>query len=116
VKIGALLALGFGVGGARIVHDYTNENSDINLNLPGSLKYCFYGFCDIRQFTVISECLQERIINYVNTIAEIVHGTVDQYSGEPNRNIGDAFLIIWQLPMYEWENLTSEELKIKHRN
>lgn len=32
VKIGALLALGFGEGGARIVHDYTNENSDINLN------------------------------------------------------------------------------------
>lgn len=77
VKIGALLALGFGEGGARIIRDYTNENSDINLNNPGQIKHGFFGFCDIRQFTVISECLQEKIINYVNVIADIVHGTAD---------------------------------------
>jgi class 3 adenylate cyclase len=86
--------------------DYTNANSDIHLNMPGKIKCGFFGFCDIRQFTVISECLQEQIMNYVNTIAELVHGTSDQFSGEANRNIGDAFLIAWILPQYE--NMTED--------
>lgn len=43
-------------------------------------------------------CLDEQIINFVNTIAEIVHGVADQYSGQANRNIGDAFLIVWIFP------------------
>ena len=33
---------------------------------------------------------------FVNEIAEIVHGTVDSYLGNPNKNIGDAFLLVWK--------------------
>lgn len=33
---------------------------------------------------------------FVNEIAEIVHGTVDHYSGSANKNIGDAFLLVWK--------------------
>lgn len=32
----------------------------------------------------------------MNEIAEIVHGTVDHYSGAANKNIGDAFLLVWK--------------------
>ena len=35
---------------------------------------------------------------FVNEIAEIVHGIVDSFSGAPNKNIGDAFLLVWKLP------------------
>lgn len=33
---------------------------------------------------------------FVNEIAEIVHGTVDHYNGSSNKNIGDAFLLVWK--------------------
>ena len=34
---------------------------------------------------------------FVNEIGEIVHGIVDSYSGAANKNIGDAFLLVWKL-------------------
>ena len=33
---------------------------------------------------------------FVNEIAEIVHSTVDSMSGSANKNIGDAFLLVWK--------------------
>ena len=33
---------------------------------------------------------------FVNEIGEIVHGIVDQFSGAANKNIGDAFLLVWK--------------------
>ena len=55
-----------------------------------------FGFCDIRYFTEATEVLQEDIIMFVNEIAEIVHGTVNQFAGNVNKNIGDAFLLVWK--------------------
>ena len=33
---------------------------------------------------------------FVNEIAEIVHSIVDHFSGAANKNIGDAFLLVWK--------------------
>ena len=33
---------------------------------------------------------------FVNEIGEIVHGVVDRYMGTANKNIGDAFLLVWK--------------------
>jgi hypothetical protein len=33
---------------------------------------------------------------FVNEIAYIVHGIVDRYLGAANKNIGDAFLLVWK--------------------
>jgi hypothetical protein len=35
-----------------------------------------FGFCDIRSFTDTTEVLQEGVMEYVNTIAHIVHAAV----------------------------------------
>lgn len=35
---------------------------------------------------------------FVNEVADIVHTIVDAYSGAPNKNIGEAFLIVWKFP------------------
>jgi len=35
---------------------------------------------------------------FVNQIAEVVHTIVDSFSGNPNKNIGDAFLLVWKFP------------------
>lgn len=34
---------------------------------------------------------------FVNEIGEIVHQIVDRFSGAANKNIGDAFLLVWKI-------------------
>lgn len=42
--------------------------------------------------------MQEGVMEFVNSIAEIVHQEVALHDGSPNKNIGDAFLLVWKLP------------------
>ncbi len=37
-------------------------------------------------------------MEFVNTIAHIVHTSVSTHGGAANKNIGDAFLLVWKLP------------------
>lgn len=96
VKIGALLALGFGEAGSKIIAQNMKGSGDVNPMLPGQKIMAIFGFCDIRNFTDATEVLQEGVMLFVNEIGEIVHGLVDQYSGAANKNIGDAFLLVWK--------------------
>lgn len=34
---------------------------------------------------------------FVNNIGEVVHTMVDRYGGAANKNIGDAFLLVWKV-------------------
>jgi len=45
--------------------------------IPGTKIVGIFGFCDIWNFTDATEILQEKVMVFVNTIAEIVHGLVD---------------------------------------
>jgi class 3 adenylate cyclase len=38
---------------------------------------------------------------FVNTIGECVHSIVDKFAGAANKNIGDAFLLVWKFPVDE---------------
>jgi class 3 adenylate cyclase len=35
---------------------------------------------------------------FVNEVAHIVHSTVHSHNGAVNKNIGDAFLLVWKFP------------------
>lgn len=35
-------------------------------------------------------------MRFVNSIAEIVHSEIDKYGGSSNKNLGDAFLLVWK--------------------
>lgn len=35
-------------------------------------------------------------MTFVNQVAEITHSMVDRYGGSANKNIGDAFLLVWK--------------------
>lgn len=95
-KIGALLALGFGEAGSKIVAQNIKDGEEVNPMLPGLKIMSIFGFCDIRNFTDATEVLQEGVMLFVNEIGLIVHGIVDKYSGAANKNIGDAFLLVWK--------------------
>lgn len=97
IKIGTLLALGFGDAGSEIIGSNMAKSGDVDPMIPGKKKCAIYGFCDIRNFTDATEVLQEDVMLFVNSIGEIVHAMVDRYQGAANKNIGDAFLLVWKL-------------------
>lgn len=59
-----------------------------------AVQTAVFGFCDIRRFTDTTEVLQEGVMEFVNTIAHLVHGAVAAHGGAANKNIGDAFLLV----------------------
>eukprot|EP01017_Pseudomicrothorax_dubius_P037584 TRINITY_DN5527_c0_g1_i2.p1 TRINITY_DN5527_c0_g1~~TRINITY_DN5527_c0_g1_i2.p1 ORF type:complete len:896 (+),score=228.61 TRINITY_DN5527_c0_g1_i2:84-2771(+) len=105
VKIGALLALGFGEAGSEIIAKNMAGGDEIDPMIPGKKMMAIFGFCDIRNFTDATEVLQEGVMVFVNEIAEVVHTTVDLYGGSANKNIGDAFLLVWKFS----EEFTEED-------
>ena len=56
-KIGALLALGFGEAGSKIIAQNMAKGDDVNPMLPGIKAMFIFGFCDIRNFTDATEVL-----------------------------------------------------------
>ena len=94
VKIGVLLALGFGEAGSVIIGSNVEKGGGVDPMMSGNKVVGIYGFCDIRNFTDTTEELQEGVMMFVNEIAQIVHGVVDKYLGAANKNIGDAFLLV----------------------
>lgn len=111
IKIGGLLALGFGEAGAEIIaKNMHTADGNINAMIEGRKMEAIFGFCDIRNFTDATEILKEKVMVFVNQIAEIVHGTVDQFSGSANKNIGDAFLLVWKFPERELPDGSKEQI------
>lgn len=64
--------------------------------IEGNKVVAIFGFCDVREFTALTTVLQERIIVFINEVADIVHGITDKYQGAANKNIGNAFLLVWK--------------------
>mmetsp|Transcript_26686 Transcript_26686/g.76902 ORF Transcript_26686/g.76902 Transcript_26686/m.76902 type:complete len:938 (-) Transcript_26686:50-2863(-) len=98
IKLGSLLALGFGEAGTNIVSSNMSgaSTSGVNATIEGSRVDCIIGCAGIRNFSTATEVLQGKVMTFVNQVAEIVHGIVDKFSGAVNKNAGDMFLVIWR--------------------
>merc|ERR1719265_1688641 len=98
IKLGGLLALGFGEAGAEIIgQNMRGGTAGVDALVPGQKVDAIIGFCNIRDFSEATEVLKEKVMLFVNQIGEIIHGCVDDWHGAPNKNIGDAFLLVWRL-------------------
>mmetsp|Transcript_40236 Transcript_40236/g.60988 ORF Transcript_40236/g.60988 Transcript_40236/m.60988 type:complete len:509 (+) Transcript_40236:2758-4284(+) len=96
------MKVGFGSAGVEIIRntlrlDTGQKKDSLNLDTQGSTVSCIFLFCDIRQFTDATECLQEEVFVFTNKIAAVVHSICHSYGGSANKNIGDAFLVSWRL-------------------
>jgi len=98
IKLGTLLALGFGVAGTAIVSTNLGgqESSGINAMIDGNIVKCFIGYARIGNFSTFTEALQGRVMTFVNQVAEIIHGVIDSHRGAPSVNNGDAFMLVWR--------------------
>ena len=100
LRIGSLMKVGFGSAGVEIIRHNLQQgqhNNMLILNSQGSTVSCIFLFCDIRQFTDATECLQEEVFVFTNRIAAVVHSICHSYGGSANKNVGDAFLVSWLL-------------------
>ena len=110
-KISGMLQIGFGEAGVAVISQNLSADGDLNAMVPGQRVRAVFGFCDIRNFTDATECLQEEVMVFVNQIAEIVHTSVRDHGGAPNKNIGDAFLLVWKLPDTGAEEVAGNALR-----
>ena len=121
-KICSLVSFGFGEAGTQIISQVLKEglNVDINPLIPGKKVMGIYGFCDIRNFTDTTEILKEKVMIFVNQVAEIVHQITADFCGSANKNIGDAFLLVWKLEDRFIKEVVNKqgikELKLKNVN
>ena len=104
MKIGQLLALGLGVAGSEIIADNMKKGGDINPMIPGQKMFAIFGFVIISDFNPATEALENDVFVFVNQIAEVVHSCVHKYNGSANKNIGEAFLLVWK-----FNNSSTEE-------
>ena len=98
MRISGLLSLGFGEAGAAIVaHNMKSTDPAINVMLPGKRVDAVFASIQIKHFGTISAVLNDRIVLFINQIAEIVHSIADEFHGVPNKSDGESFLIVWRL-------------------
>lgn len=98
IKLGSLLALGFGEAGAKIIeHNMHGDSASVDAMVEGTRVECIIGAAKIRDFSTATEVLQAKVMTFVNQIAEIVHGVVNEFHGAANKNHGETFLMIWRM-------------------
>jgi len=99
IKLGSLLALGFGEAGANIIgHNLeSSASAGVNAMIEGERVEAIIGLARIRDFSTATEVLKGKVMTFVNQIAEIVHGVVSQFHGAANKNNGDTFLLVWRI-------------------
>lgn len=98
VKIGTLLAIGFGEAGSDIIAINMKRSGTVDPMMEGVKIVAIFGFCDIRHFSDVTEVLKKDVMVFVNEVAEIVHNLVNEHLGAANKNIGEAFLLVWKIP------------------
>ena len=114
LRIGSLMKVGFGSAGVEIIRNNLQKGqakNQVMLSSEGSTVSCIFLFCDIRQFTDATECLQEEVFVFTNRIAAVVHSISHSYGGSAHKNIGDAFLLSWLLDEKNQDDSTENREK-----
>jgi len=73
------------------------DSACVDAMVEGTRVECIIGAARIRDFSTATEVLQAKVMTFVNQIAEIVHGVVDEFHGAANKNNGDTFLMVWRV-------------------
>ena len=98
-KITGLLRVGLGVAGTDIISQNLSDDQSETLNplIPGKRIYSIIGFCDIHHFDEVTEALEQDVMEFVNSIAAVVHEHCCRWRGQCNKNLGNSFLFVWRI-------------------
>ena len=68
MKVGALLAVGFGEAGSEIIAENIKKGGSVDPMIPGKKILAIFGFCDIRNFTDVNINYILRLLKYYNKV------------------------------------------------
>ena len=95
-KLAILLQLVFGSAGANIIAN--NIRGDyLEVITPGRKVYAIFSFLTVEGWDEVMEVLEVEMAELMNCVAELVHSVCVLFGGEVNKNIGNAFLLVWKL-------------------
>jgi len=98
MRVGALLAVGFGEAGALIIgQNLEGVNSFVCATRSGTEIEAIFGFCTIADFMEVTDVLLDKVQVFVNQIAQLVHLCAHEYYGMPAPSEGHSFLLTWCL-------------------
>ena len=99
-RLAILLQLVFGSAGANIIAN--NIRGDyLEVVTPGRKVYAIFAFMGVEGWDGMMETLQVEMSELMNATAELVHSVCVLFGGEVNKNIGNAFLLVWKLEAAE---------------
>jgi hypothetical protein len=114
LKIGGLLQVSFGEAGADVLKkNMGSGDGELNIMKPGFTIEAIFGYINIRSFSDINALLEEDVVLFVNTVAQVVHTCVCRWRGLPCESFGDAFLVMWK-PSPKATNEIGPQLTFAH--
>lgn len=99
-SVGSLMCVGLGTAGTELVakNMAQSDGSSISALVPGRRVEAVFVVCRVENFGALTAVLQGQVIMLLNSIAEIVHGVVDEFHGIVNRTSHDgSFLLVWPI-------------------
>eukprot|EP00300_Choanocystis_sp_HF-7_P013629 c18380_g1_i3.p1 GENE.c18380_g1_i3~~c18380_g1_i3.p1 ORF type:complete len:812 (+),score=165.17 c18380_g1_i3:39-2438(+) len=90
-----LLRVGLGQAGQQIIA-LNLASKKFSAMRPGQMTSAIFGFCEIRNFSECCEPLQRECLDFSNAVAAMVATQVASSRGAVNKNLGDAFLLVWK--------------------
>ncbi len=119
-KITDLLRKCWGVAGAGIISSNLAKtlNSDtvvFNPSVPGKKVYALFGFAGINEFDHLLQSLDKEVMTFINDIAFVLHNEVNRWglgdSGQCNKNLGGAFLMVFRIGDFDEVRKKNEDAK-----
>jgi hypothetical protein len=105
-KITDLLRKCWGVAGAGIISSNLQRNIKgdtvvFNPTVPGKLVYALFGFVGINDYGHFLKNLDNDVMDLISDIAKVLHNEVYRWglgdSGQCNKNLGGAFLMVFRI-------------------
>ncbi len=119
-KITDLLRKCWGVAGAGIISSNLARNMKgdtvvFNPTVPGKLVYALFGFAGINDFGHLLRSLDKDVMTLINDIAIVIHNEVYRWglggSGQCNKNLGAAFLMVYRIGDFEEVRKKNDQAK-----
>ena len=115
-RIGNLLQMAYGrLGSVIIKENVSSGDGGLEIMIPGRRINVIFMVIKINDFVDLADILKEQITVFVNKITKVLHVTADKWSGSPNKNDGDTFLITWKLPEIEESESEKNEQLLEQR-
>jgi len=97
IKIGALLAMGFGNTGAPTLEEIMKGSPTkcMSAMKPGRKVEGIFGFCEVRNFLDATDLLAKDVTRLVNAVAAVVHQCTTMHHGSPIPSLGETFVLVW---------------------